>query len=230
MASSYPGFIKEFVRLVNGLDKYKAEHINDAYEEIEAIQAVLGTNPQGLSPTVRERIEALAALLAALDSNADGKADAAESVPWSGVIGKPYDIVKVHLSAQVPLVHNTYNILNWGVFSIQRVSGANLWDSGSRVYIRKTGVYRLTIWSRFDANANGGRIITFRKNAAGNPVGGIPLVDFDAPPNPVPYWGVTIAAGVLANLSAGDYIEVVAYQSSGVTLNLLGAHFEVEER
>jgi hypothetical protein len=56
MAASFPGAIKAFVRLVNGLDKYKAEHLNDAYAELEAIEAELGTNPKGSAESVGARI------------------------------------------------------------------------------------------------------------------------------------------------------------------------------
>ncbi len=50
--TSYPGAIKSFVQVADGVDLVSDEDVNDAYNEIEAIETELGINPAGAFATV----------------------------------------------------------------------------------------------------------------------------------------------------------------------------------
>jgi hypothetical protein len=56
--SSYPGALKNFTDFVDGVDYPQATMFNQIHDEVEAIQAELGTDPAGASAsTVKERLE-----------------------------------------------------------------------------------------------------------------------------------------------------------------------------
>lgn len=57
MAASYPGAIKSFTQQVDLVDTIDAADVNEAYDEIEAIQTELGVNP----PDVDDSVNAVAA-------------------------------------------------------------------------------------------------------------------------------------------------------------------------
>lgn len=48
--------IKGFTQLINDVDYPLAEHVNEAYDEIEAIETVLGTAPQGSAADLKTRL------------------------------------------------------------------------------------------------------------------------------------------------------------------------------
>jgi hypothetical protein len=52
MAASYPGAIKSFSQQTDLVSTIDAADINEAYDEIEAIQTELGTNPKSIDDTV----------------------------------------------------------------------------------------------------------------------------------------------------------------------------------
>jgi hypothetical protein len=93
--------------------------------------------------------------------------------------------------------------------------------NNSRLVVRTAGKYRISVQCQFASNATGNRVVSVRLNAAGAPGGGSLLfvqtqgavsgtstsVSFTAPPYP---------------LSAGDYVEMFASQSSGGVLNAGG--------
>ena len=68
--TSYPGAIKSFVQVADGVDLVSDEDVNDAYNEIEAIEAELGINPAG----------AFATILLALAQSAGEKASAESDI------------------------------------------------------------------------------------------------------------------------------------------------------
>ena len=55
--TSYPGAIKSFVQVADGVDLVSDEDVNDAYNEIEAIETELGINP----PDVDDSVNAVSA-------------------------------------------------------------------------------------------------------------------------------------------------------------------------
>jgi hypothetical protein len=57
--ASFPGSIKNFPTLTDGVDSVLALHQNERANEIEAIEANLGTNPHGSFATVKDRILSL---------------------------------------------------------------------------------------------------------------------------------------------------------------------------
>lgn len=59
MAASYPGAIKSFLQLQDGVDEILAAHHNEAYDEIEAVETELGTDPKGSFADVKTRLAAL---------------------------------------------------------------------------------------------------------------------------------------------------------------------------
>lgn len=67
MAASYPSALKSFTRKVDLQDLVVAADVNSAYDEIEAIQSVLGITPavQGSTNwgTVKSRIENIESVL-----------------------------------------------------------------------------------------------------------------------------------------------------------------------
>ncbi len=56
MAASYPGAIKNFLVLEDGVDKVIAAHPNDRAAEITAIETELGINPRGSMADVKTRL------------------------------------------------------------------------------------------------------------------------------------------------------------------------------
>jgi hypothetical protein len=56
MAASYPGAIKVFSAVVNGVTKLVASLFNTPYDEITAIETELGTDPAGTKSDVKTRL------------------------------------------------------------------------------------------------------------------------------------------------------------------------------
>ena len=57
MAASYPSAIKSFTQQVDLSDVIDAADVNEAYDEIEAIQTELGTDPAGTATDVKTRLD-----------------------------------------------------------------------------------------------------------------------------------------------------------------------------
>lgn len=56
MAASYPGAIKSFSAVVNGVTKLVAALFNSPYDEITAIETELGTDPAGSATDLKTRL------------------------------------------------------------------------------------------------------------------------------------------------------------------------------
>ncbi|HEY8347331.1 MAG TPA: hypothetical protein VIL07_08665, partial [Symbiobacteriaceae bacterium] len=93
---------------------------------------------------------------------------------------------------------------------------SGMWDPGQayteRIYIPESGKYLVICTVRWAANGNGYRLLAIKVNGGNNiakvqevPVAGNPMYQ---------------QVSAMAHLNAGDYIEIVALQNSGVTLNL----------
>lgn len=93
----------------------------------------------------------------------------------------------------------------------------------SRIVAIYTGLYSVNFLISFATNATGGRMAELRKNAAGSEVAGTLLGRFVEPSA----WAssLTSVSGTLdVQLTAGDYIELFGWQSSGGALSVnLGA-------
>ena len=59
MSATYPSSIRNFTDKVDNVDEVIAKDINDAYDEIEAIEGELGTSPSGGYSTVKARLDAV---------------------------------------------------------------------------------------------------------------------------------------------------------------------------
>jgi hypothetical protein len=84
--------------------------------------------------------------------------------------------------------------------------------NNSRITIRTTGKYQIDAYVCFAANATGARRVEVVKNGAAS------IVTNSQPATPTV--STTIQASKTVPLSAGDYIEMQAYQTSGGNLAL----------
>ncbi len=69
MAASFPGAIKNFSAIVNGVTKLVAALFNSPYDEITAIETELGTSPKGSYADVKARLDATTTLGAWVDKS-----------------------------------------------------------------------------------------------------------------------------------------------------------------
>lgn len=67
MAATYPGAVKNFSSIVNGVTKLVAALFNSPYEEVTAIETELGTNPKGSYADVKTRLDSTTTLGAWVD-------------------------------------------------------------------------------------------------------------------------------------------------------------------
>lgn len=95
------------------------------------------------------------------------------------------------------------------------------WAAGSptRFTIPVTGWYFLSAYERWASQANGTRVLDFRVN------GGSARMSQFAPTNQ--FNDPAIATSMVAYLTAGDYVETVALQSSGSSVNITSAHAQI---
>lgn len=88
----------------------------------------------------------------------------------------------------------------------------------SRIYVRTSGKYEISAQVQIASNATGARTATVRLNAAGNGAAGTVL----ATNQQSPVTGISTSVStptIEASLTAGDYIELFATQTSGGALN-----------
>lgn len=88
--------------------------------------------------------------------------------------------------------------------------------NNSRVVAPETGIYLVTGMISYAPNATGRREITIRKNAAGNPASGTRLIAVFDDASAATHMS---HASFEVSLTASDYIEMFAFQSSGANLN-----------
>lgn len=90
----------------------------------------------------------------------------------------------------------------------------------TRIIAPKTGCYHVTAQAGFATNASGRRVVTLRKNAAGNSAGGTQVVVVGLGANNTDNTQVQVNMDV--ELNANDYLEMFVLQSSGGNLNVQG--------
>jgi hypothetical protein len=91
--------------------------------------------------------------------------------------------------------------------------------NNSRLVAAETGIYVCYAQMTWAANATGRRRLTIRKNSAGSSTGGTQVGRMDVPVVPAGTHSNVVAA--LAQLTAGDYVEMFGQQTSGGALNIL---------
>lgn len=103
------------------------------------------------------------------------------------------------------------------VFDVEVYDTGNMWAVGnpSRLTAPVNGIYAITFGAQFAINSTGARILFLQKTASAvTSYAGM----FNSVGNATFYLGATVHAEDTMN--AGDYFECMAYQASGVTLNL----------
>jgi hypothetical protein len=83
VTASYPQQIPVFTDKFDLIDAVFADHINSLQREVAALATVIGTLPAGVANTVRERVEAIEASIADINS----RFTATQTVPQSSVDG-----------------------------------------------------------------------------------------------------------------------------------------------
>jgi hypothetical protein len=120
------------------------------------------------------------------------------------------------------LASATWDAINFGAEAYDSHAAHDNATNNSRLVAPESGLYTIKAHLTFAINANGIRGLDIRKNAAGVQTAGTDLTFLILSGN-----GTTqtrIGASVDAQLTAGEYIEVFAYQNSGGVLNVEGAN------
>lgn len=91
----------------------------------------------------------------------------------------------------------------------------------SRMYAMTTGTYNISACISFNVSSLGGRYMTVRKNSAGSNSGGT-LVGYVTNEEASASFYSECVLSKNVQLTAGDYIEVFAYQNSTAALNMMG--------
>jgi hypothetical protein len=128
----------------------------------------------------------------------------------------PAQVLLVSSSAQ-SIPNATLTAITWQ--SATWTGPAAMWTPGSRATAPVPGYYDLDAQVTFAANATGARQVMFRVTTGpGNPGGAGNMTVFGQYSGPA--GGAQVATGMLSPyMYAGDYVEVLAYQSSGGSLN-----------
>ncbi len=92
----------------------------------------------------------------------------------------------------------------------------------SRLVATTAGLYSHTTSIFFAANATGQRAIEVRKNAAGSNSGGTLIVQSNSGAAATGAASMSVSTTTDVQMTAGDYLEVFVYQSSGGSLASIG--------
>lgn len=95
----------------------------------------------------------------------------------------------------------------------------------SRITVPATGYYLITASCQFAVNGTGIRAFNFRKNGTTDVTTG--MAGWTADPTIGATYGNSVNGSVVASLAASDYVELMAYQSSGGALNVAKAELSV---
>lgn len=86
----------------------------------------------------------------------------------------------------------------------------------SRITISTTGIYLLTANILFDIGGTGNRQVDFMKNGSGFIYRGQTTNNISAS------FFTDVSTSTMMSLTAGDYMEVIVYQTNGAALNIRG--------
>jgi hypothetical protein len=123
-------------------------------------------------------------------------------------------------TASGALASATWDEINFGAEAYDSHAAHDNSTNNSRLVAPESGLYTIKAHLTFATDSAGIRGLDIRKNAAGVQTAGTDL-DFRI----LPGNGTTqtrIGASVDAQLTAGDYVEVFAYQNTGGALNVEG--------
>lgn len=128
-----------------------------------------------------------------------------------------------YATGTITLTTATYTVVPLGaeVFDIVQSGDSPSHDNttnNSRIYARTSGKYQISGQVTYAANATGARYIVIKKNAAGAIGSG---TDLYSKATAAASTSTSVdAATIEVDLTAGDYIEMFGYQSSGGNLNV----------
>lgn len=122
--------------------------------------------------------------------------------------------ISLSLSTNQSIPNNTYTAVSWDTVNWQ-VGNSSIWvsASGSKLNVPVAGKYDLTGILEWDDNSSGYRAAAWRINGTSSVhmITMQPLVSEKAP---------TLPFGDIFSLTTADYIEVMAFQNIGTTMNL----------
>jgi len=102
MAASYPGAIKNFSAIVNGVTKLVAALFNSPYDEITAIETELGTDVAGTETDLKTRLAVF------LNTNGTAKVDVDEyGTSLTSPISRTLETVKICYGTNDPAAGTT---------------------------------------------------------------------------------------------------------------------------
>lgn len=136
-----------------------------------------------------------------------------------GAIGYPYGLV--FDGAGIACANNTWTLITFNtqtVVSSAAVHSTSTNPSRLIVPTSQTGFYSVKASVTFPANATGFRRIQIRKNSAGSATGGTLIGTTHLPALTTASETTTVVYGRDASLTAADYVEVFALQTSGGSL------------
>jgi hypothetical protein len=142
------------------------------------------------------------------------------AVPLSQVLGYEQQTQATRLARSAFSVANATNtVLDWDSEVFDFGGLHDLSTNPSRITIETAGKYLVGAYLQFVANATGVRVVSILLN--GSTISGDQRVTAGA--------GVTtnITPVALLDLAVGDYVEVLVFQNSGVSLNVTGNFYAV---
>ncbi len=123
-------------------------------------------------------------------------------------------------SSNGALANTTWDALNLTAEAYDSHAAHDNATNNTRLTAPEPGLYNITAHVTFDINSAGIRGLDIRKNAAAVQTGGTDLALVIIAGNATTE--ARLIATVDHQLTASDYVEVFAYQSSGASLNVLG--------
>ena len=131
-------------------------------------------------------------------------------------LAKPYGC-RVYKSSGLSPADSTWTVISYSgaVYDTDPTS----WSSGSQLALNTTGLWEIRARVTWAGNATGGRAIQVRKNAGGSVSGGtqLDLHGMQAAPAAIQTSNLLLCE---VSATAGDYVELFVWQSSGGALAL----------
>lgn len=125
---------------------------------------------------------------------------------------------KIFKSAVASVPDATYTLVTWNSEDYDTDTMHNTSSQTSRIVATTAGLYMVTVQLAWASNATGGRAVDVRKNSAGSATGGTRVAQAMVPAQGNTAHVVAVTFDV--QMSATDYLEFFAWQSSGGALNL----------
>lgn len=127
--------------------------------------------------------------------------------------------VKTKLAADVPVATGTAVTLSWtGADEVDTAGQHSVSTNPTRLVAASSGVYQVQAFVSFAANPTGTRHVFMKQNGAGTD-----FLDEVRQAVTASGFATRISTGTLVRLSAGDYVEIGVFQSSGATLSIESA-------